>query len=642
MSPAISSKKRQDFTTHLIDDLDAIDLLLKEGKFETGVNRIGAEQEFCLIDYKLQPAMLAMEMLEKLKDPHFTNELARFNLEVNLDPLEFKGDCLSALENDLIHLLTKANKRAHQLDAKIILTGILPTIRQSDIILENMTPSERYMALNDAIHESRGGDFEFNIRGLDELITRHDTVLFESCNTSFQVHLQESPESIIPQMNLAQAISGPVLAAATNSPMFLGKRLWSETRIALFHQSADPRRPDTSLRTERPRVTFGQDWERGSITDFFKENVTRYKVLMTSEIEENSKQIIKDGGVPKLAALALHNSTIYRWNRPCYGITDGVPHLRIENRYLPAGPTIVDEVANTAFWIGIMKGGADTYNQIHEQLDFDRVKENFLNAAKNGLDAQFKWVGRKLVPAQELIQKELLPLAKAGLTQMKVDPRDIDKYLTIIEERVDSRKTGSHWIFDAYDKLKKSGSRDEALVSITDGIYQRQKIGNPVHQWEEIMLSEGGGWTNRYQFVEQIMARELITVQADDLLTLVKNVMLWSRIHYVPVENNSGNLVGLVSSDILLQRLGTMTEKELATTTVEEIMFKEVLTTTPNTKIVDAFHKMRNNELGCLPVIDEDNKLVGIVTEHDYLKIMGQLIKEIKELEVVRKQEEND
>ena len=416
---------KQQFTDHLLNDLEALEEMLRQQLFEKGVTRIGAEQEFCLIDYSLRPAMKATDMLEHLNDEHFTTELARFNLELNLDPLVLKEGALSALENNLVSKLTKANKTAHSLGAKIILTGILPTISKSDIEIENISPRERYRRLNEAILAARASDFKFHISGIDELIDSHDNVLFESCNTSFQVHYQIEPDTTPSLYNWAHAISGPVLAAATNSPLFLGKRLWKETRIALFQQSADTRKSLSPYREEQERVTFGKDWERESALHIFQDIVSRYSVLLPIEIQEDSMKAVRDGGIPALKALSTHNGTIYRWNRLCYGITEGAPHLRIENRYLPSGPTIADEVANAAFWIGLMHGMPDRYKNIHDKMNFADVRNNFFSAAKLGLQSQFNWPDEQLVTAQDLILNELLPIAENGLKKARLNDQDI-------------------------------------------------------------------------------------------------------------------------------------------------------------------------------------------------------------------------
>lgn len=205
------------------------------------------------------------------------------------------------------------------------------------------------------MRDIRGRQFDLYLKGVDELHIRHDSIMFEACNTSFQTHLQIAPEEFVPAYNWALAISAPVLAISSNSPLLLGKELWSEIRIALFQQSIDTRHSIDEIREQRPRVTFGKDWIYNSITEIYKEDITRFEVLINDDINENSVETIQSGNVPQLRALRLHNGTIYRWNRMCYGITDNKPHMRIECRYIPAGPSIQDEIANAAFWVGLMK-----------------------------------------------------------------------------------------------------------------------------------------------------------------------------------------------------------------------------------------------------------------------------------------------
>ena len=541
--------RRKVFVKNLIDDIEALNKMVDADLFERTPVRLGVEQELCLIDYSLRPLMKNIELIDELKDARYTTELAKFNLEINLDPIVFKGKCLSQLENDLVIKLTRANKVAHKKGGKIILTGILPTIQESDIRIDNITPIQRYRALNEVMSLQRGKDFEFNIQGADELIMKSDSVLFESCNTSFQVHYQIHPDNFSKLYNWAQFISGPVLAAAVNSPMFLGKRLWRETRIALFHQSVDIRKTGSSLREERPRVFFGTDWEKGSIVDHYRENLSRFKILVTREMNYNSLDELSKGNIPSLGALALHNGTIYKWNRPCYGITNGKPHIRIESRYLPSGPTIVDEVANAAFWSGLMNAMPSDFENISEKMDFDEVRLNFHKAALSGLAAQFKWRSKKSIPAKQLILNELIPLAEEGLKKASIHPSEIDKYLGIIKARVQKEKTGAQWVLESYSKLRKKGSPEESILAITAGMYQRQKTGKPVHEWDLAEYKEAGKRTDKFWKIGQVMSKDLITVGPDELIELIRNIMLWSNIRHVPVENDKGELIGIISNE---------------------------------------------------------------------------------------------
>lgn len=604
--------------------------MLEDDLFEKDCTRIGAEQEFCLIDYSLLPCMKAMEMLEHLNDRHFTTELARFNLELNLDPQEFKDHCFSTLENDLVNHLVKANKTAHALGAKIILTGILPTLSKDDISIENITPRDRYLKLNEAILSERASSFRFHISGIDELLDHHENILYESCNTSFQAHFQIDPEKAVSLYNWAHAISGPVLAACTNSPLFLGKRLWRETRIALFQQSADTRKSVSPYREQQERVSFGTDWEQKSAVNIFREIVQHHPILLPLNIEQDALETLKHGEIPTLKALSIHNGTIYRWNRLCYGITQNVPHLRIENRYMPSGPTIVDEIANTAFWAGLMNAMPVEYQNLPATMSFADARNNFFFAAKAGLNAQFTWVNEQLITAQNLILNELLPIARSGLLDAGVVESDISKYLGIIEERVQQRQTGSQWILDSYNRLAKKVGDQEAAVTITEGIYRRQKRGMPVHTWSKLRREEGGGWRNRFRFVKQLMSKDLITLKPDDLLVLANNIMLWSNIHHIPVESNSGKLLGLLSADRIMMLTAEKTREEIEGITVEELMARDVPTVTPDTRTRVAFQLMGNHELSCIPVV-HDSRLVGIITKNDFLRLLGHFFEEVSE-----------
>jgi hypothetical protein len=228
------------FMRSLLDDLRALEMMLEEGLIETGVRRIGAEQEMFLVGPGFRPASIVMEMLKLLDDPHFTTELGQFNLEANMEPLSFGGKCLSDMERRLTGLVDKARASAGELGCEVALVGILPTLRKSDLGLENMAPVPRYFALNQAMNRLRGGAYEFQIKGIDELIVKHDSVMVEACNTSFQVHFQVGAKEFAKLYNIAQAVAGPVLSAATNSPLLFGRRLWRETRIALFQQLSTP------------------------------------------------------------------------------------------------------------------------------------------------------------------------------------------------------------------------------------------------------------------------------------------------------------------------------------------------------------------------------------------------------------------
>lgn len=630
-----TKEQRKNFVSAILKDMKALEIMLEKGMFEDDITRIGAEQEFCFVDKNYRPALIGLEVLEELQDEHFTTELAKFNLEANLDPLVFEGNALSTLESNVRVLMDKADRLAQLRDSRLLLTGIMPTIIKDDLDFENITPYERYKALNNAMIKHRGGEFEFHIKATDELITKHNTMLFEACNTSFQIHLQIKPDDFVHKYNWAQAIAGPVLAASTNSPMLFGKRLWDETRIAVFEQTVDLKNQNNPDREQKSRVDFGTDWLQESVTEIFKYDVAYYRLLLASDIKEDAMAMLKNGEVPKLKALSLHNGTIYKWNRPCYGVTNGKPHLRIENRYIPAGPTILDEMANTAFWLGLMEGMPEDICDISEQMDFDVAKLNFHKAAQMGLSAQFMWRDGKVHTAQELILHKLLPLSRAGLEKMNINESDIDRYLNVIKDRVEKHQTGSIWLIQSFNNLKKHGTREEAVVAVTAGMLKRQYSGKPVHEWDYPSLQESGSWANKYKYVHQVMSKELYTVQEDDLVELVSNLMNWRKIHHVPVENDDGEVVGIISSGDIIKYYCKQSDEE--NLTVTDIMIKNPVTVSAKTNTSEALKIMRKSNLGCLPVV-KGKKLIGILTESDFVYMAEYLFEELQNIETERDQ----
>ncbi|MFQ5491679.1 MAG: glutamate-cysteine ligase family protein [Phycisphaerae bacterium] len=613
------------FMKAVLSDLRALEKIIADGTIESGVRRIGAEQELFLVDKYWKPAPLAMEVLERLDDPAFTTELARFNLEFNLPPVTFGGDCLRRMEHALHDHLAKVRQVAEGLGARVLLAGILPTLRKSDLGLANMAPVPRYFALNAALKRLRSGAFEFHLTGADELIVRHDTVMLEACNTSCQVHFQVAPDEFPRLYNIAQAIAAPVLAVAANSPILFGRRLWRETRIALFQQAIDTRSPGSQLQERRARVSFGDDWVRHSVLEIFREDIARFRAVMGIDFQEDPFEVLRAGGVPRLNALQLHNGTVYRWNRPCYGICDGKPHLRIENRVLPGGPTVLDEMANAAFWFGLMSGISAHYEDITQVMEFDTASTNFLAAARQGLTAQFTWLDGKTYPAQELICKKLAPLAREGLTRSGIDEADIARYLGVIEQRGRSGKTGAQWILGSMAFMKDRGVTGERVTALTAGMYTRQQQEQPVHDWPLAQLEEGGGWKHHYMRVEQYMTTNLFTVHEDDVIDLVANLMDWRHIRHVPVEDDHHHLVGLVSYRSLLRLLGHDqahgTDHPVA---VRDVMNPQPISIAPETSTLDAIDIMRRQRVACLPVV-KDKRLVGLITERDFLDISRQM-----------------
>ncbi|MEQ1746983.1 MAG: CBS domain-containing protein [Saprospiraceae bacterium] len=622
------------FVRHLLDDVQAFEYMLDNDWFESDITRIGAEQEMCLVHNKtFKPANINLEVLAKLTDaPWCVTELAKFNLETNLSPREFVGTCLSEMEAENVDYMAKIQKVLDGFDASIVLCGILPTLRKHDLDMKNLTPVDRYYALMAAIQKNLlGTSFELRVEGVDELLVKHDSPLLEACNTSFQVHLQVAPNDFVKMYNIAQTLAGPMVAIAANSPLVFGRRLWAETRIALFQQSLDTRTTSDHMRERLPRVNFGSGWLRGDITEIYKEDISRFRVLLAGKIEEDSFQMVSEGKVPKLRALQIHNSTVYRWNRPCYGISpNGKPHLRIENRVMPAGPTAVDASANAAFWLGTMIGMSQHHSDVTKQLDFDDVRDNFIKAAKFGIDSTFNWFGDKKVHAPELILNELLPLAKEGLKIRKVSNADISKYLGIIEARAREHKTGARWALRSFTALRNEVTNDEAVSCLTAVMIKNQKQNMPVHTWKDTTTSDLDDWHPSKLKVEEFMATDLFTVQREDLIELVAEIMNWRRIRYMPVENPKGELVGLVSSRMLLRHFARVNKLDSGgLTAVKDLMIEKPITVNPETTIMDAMKMMQDNKIGCLPVVKE-KELVGIITEMDFLRITSRLMERVE------------
>jgi CBS domain-containing protein/gamma-glutamylcysteine synthetase len=617
------------FTRFLLKDVQALDRMLREGWFETDPIRIGAEQEMCLVDVHGKPSSTNLAVLEKLNNPNFTTELARFNIEANVPPLEFKGSCFSDMEKSINGFMDILRGVLGDMkDVDVLLAGILPTIRKFDINMDNLTPVVRYFSLMEAINNLRGDRYELRIEGVDELNVMLDSPLVEACNTSFQVHLQIKPDEFIAKYNAAQAIAAPILALGTNSPLLFGKRLWSETRIALFRQSIDTRVATEHLRERSPRVMFGNKWVKNSLIELYKEDIMRFRVIFMTDIEEDVMHCVENGITPKLRALNIHNSTVYRWNRPCYGISpNGKPHLRIENRVLPAGPSVVDEVSNAAFWIGIMNGFEDAYKDVTKLMDFDDAKSNFLLAARNGLGVRYNWMGKK-VNDVELIAKELLPLARHGLKKANVNPEDIDKYLGIIEERNETGYTGARWVLNSYAKLVKETSREEVSIAIASATMKYQKQNIPVHQWSLASMDDIAEYEPSAMLVEEFMTTDLFTVNKDDLPDLSADMMEWQRIRYIPVEDIKGNLVGLISSRMLLRHFVLQQREGMKDVRIEDLMISNPITIEPQATVSEALEIMTKKQIGCLPVVHKGN-LVGIITESNFLNITSRLIKRL-------------
>lgn len=618
----------REFTLAVLNDLQALEAMLIDGKIESGIRRIGAEQELFLIDNSMHPAPVVEEVIARAGDPRLTTEIGRFNLELNLTPLEFKHDCLSRLEDELYEILASVREVSRTIGTDIVMAGILPTIQASDLTEKNLTANPRYFEINRVVSELHGENRFIHIKGLDEMQVILQDTFVEFCNTSFQIHMQADPDGFANVYNWSQAIAAPVLASAVNSPLLLNNRLWHETRIALFQHATDTRSPIHQLRRQPPRVNFGNRWMDDSVIEFLRNDVIRYRVLLAQTVEGNSMTELATGRIPKLRAWRLHNGTIWRWNRVCYGLTEGVPGLRIEARYLPAGPSVADEIANAAFLLGLLVAAPIEFGDVRKRISFDVVKNSFYNTARYGLDSQINWLEGKCRPAAKLILEELLPLARFGLKTVDIDASDIDRTLGIIEERVTEQKSGAAWMLGSLAHMDPRAKNNVKMRTITAAMKANQENRLPLHKWTLAEIPSTTDWIDNYKSVEQFMATDLFTVRPDDVLDLAASMMEWRHIRHVPVENDSGELVGIISHRDLVRLFATGDAGGIGRDIrVRDVMTTDLITVEASTPTLDALELMRDKGIGALPVV-VDGKLVGIVTAYDFLSVSSKLFEE--------------
>ena len=469
----------------------------------------------------------------------------------------------------------------------------------------------------------RGGSFALTIHGLAELEVNPDNVLLEACATSFQLHYQVAPEEFARMYNIAQVVTAPVLAAAANSPVLFGRRLWQETRLPLFDRSVDMRSPTEHRRQSPSRVSFGDDWVYGSVTEVFKEQIARYRVVLPDVAHEDPMADIAAGRPPPLTALQLHNGTVWRWNRACYGVAGDRAHLRIENRALPAGPSVLDQLANAALYYGLLAGVAAEIGDVTEHIGFGEAKQNFFTAGRFGLKGQLTWLDGHTGSTSELLLGELIPLARSGLTSAAISTDDIDRYLGIVEERVRRGRTGAQWVLQSLDRMNTGAPAELQHRRLVSELVRQQHSGRPVHEWELAEPADDQDWSRSIRRVDEFMTRDVFTVRPQDLVDLVASVMDWKHVRYVPVEDDDGQLVGLITHRALLRLVGRgQCDEPVA---VRDIMTTDLVTVPPTTSTLEAMGEMRASCVGCLLVV-EDGRLVGMVTQSDLMRVTAPLV----------------
>lgn len=480
-----SREERQRYREKVRQNLDVFERMLAERAFDDEVPLTGIEIELNLVDEDQQPAFVNDEVLEAIADPDYQTELAQFNIELNVAPRPLPGDSALQLEESLRTSLNRAEGKAQEAGASILQVGILPTIRPEHFQGEWISANNRYTALNDSIFVARGEDIVIDIEGPtgERLHTFADSIAPESACTSVQLHLQVGPGQFADHWNAAQVISAPQIALAANSPFFFGRRLHAETRIALFSQATDTRPIELKNQGVRPRVFFGERWIT-SIFDLFEENVRYFPALLAEATEEDPVAVLDAGGTPELGELNLHNGTVYRWNRPIYDPGDGRPHVRVENRVLPAGPTIIDTLANAAFYYGTVRMLANEDRPIWTQMSFPAAQANFEAAARDGINARLYWPGLGELGADELTVRHLLPMARRGLEDWGVSDTVITRYLDVIEGRCTTGVNGAVWQTECVRRLEDGGlDRASALAQMTRLYSEHMHRNDPVHTW---------------------------------------------------------------------------------------------------------------------------------------------------------------
>src|SRR5215210_1745314 len=475
---------RQRYRQKVKRSLDVFARMLAEARFDAERRSFGLEIELNLTDERGDPAHLNAPVLESIASADFQTELAQFNVEINVPPRLLQGGVLAELEGDVRDSLNCAEERSRTVGAHMVLTGILPTITPEHLTADSFSDNDRYRLLNEAIFAARGEDLELDIDGVERLEAVADTIAPEAACTSVQLHGQVEPEGYAVRWNAAQAVAGVQLALGANSPFFFGRELWRETRIALFEQATDTRPDELKAQGVRPRVWFGERWIT-SIFDLFEENVRYFPALLPVCEPEDPVEALDRGDVPRLGELRLHNGTVYRWNRPVYDVVREKPHLRVENRVLPAGPTVVDTLANAAFYYGLVRMLADEERPIWSRMSFSAAEENFHAGARDGIEARVFWPGLGEVPASELVLRRLLPLAHEGLNRWGVDPADRERLLGIVEQRCLVQRNGATWQAETFHALydQRGMEREQALREMTVRYRDLMHANEPVHEW---------------------------------------------------------------------------------------------------------------------------------------------------------------
>jgi hypothetical protein len=474
------------FEARLEECLVALARLQAHSGFGIGPRTVGAELELFLVDGHGQALPRNQAVRAEAGDPRVVLEVDRFNLELNLTPARLAGRPFSKLAGELDQVLGDVHRAAARHGGRIVMTGILPTLRPEDLRLAALSDAARFRALNTGIRRLRREPFRIRIDGADPLDLVADEIGLEGANASFQVHLKIDPDEFSAHFNAAQLAIGPVLAVAGNSPTFLGHRLWEETRVALFKQALDDRDATGRSRHRMCRVAFGNGWTAGGALELLEESVRLHQPVLPALAPEHPLECLAAGRIPGLDELRLHQSTVWRWNRAIYDPAGG-GHLRIEMRALPAGPTVVDMLANAAFLIGLTLAVAPHTDTFVHQLAFQQAQQNFYHAARLGLRSALAWPldsdGQvRVLPASELVQR-LLPVARQGLAAAGVAAEEAEALLAVVQGRAACGQTGAVWQRRALAALEPRLGRARGLAAVLERYLELQATGAPVHSW---------------------------------------------------------------------------------------------------------------------------------------------------------------
>ncbi|MGD8560211.1 MAG: glutamate--cysteine ligase [Gammaproteobacteria bacterium] len=465
--------KKQDFQRFLARLKQETELLgqwFADKRFANDKTVTGFELEAWLVDNQQRPAPINAEFIKAMNTELVCPELASFNVEFNYTPRELQGNALSELQTEMAGLWQRGNTTATSLDGQLVMIGILPTVDEQYLNMQYISSMNRYRALNEQVLRMRKGRaLEFNISGPEHMRAKHMDVMFESATTSFQIHLQVPLDLAVRAYNASIILSAPSVAVSANSPFMCGKDLWAETRIPLFEQSVEVGGYEQGSHGPLRRVTFGSGYLQNSILECFKENLNHYPILLPGVIDDPPENF---------SNVRLHNGTLWRWNRPLIGVENGEPHIRIEHRVVPSGPSVLDNVANAAFYFGLAENLIRREVHPEVQLPFNQARDNFYNAAKYGFDAHVVWLDGKKSNIRILILDKLLPMAAKGLEDAGVDAADIDKYLGIIEQRARNSCNGAAWQRAFVAKYGKD------MANLTRAYIERQNSGEPVHTWD--------------------------------------------------------------------------------------------------------------------------------------------------------------